>query len=264
MKASLKILVLVLFVASFAIAQTHSVTLTWSQGSQPTGETVASTTILRSPAFTSPVTVPPATLTYTDTAVTVGTSYSYTLENIDSKGNVSGPAMVSVTIPGGVTPPPPPPVLTQYIIQPSINSMTPSGAVGGTIAPQTFVVKDSSPTSETFTASSDQPWIKVTQSKPATSPPPSTSVTVAFSSAGLPAGINKGNVILTMPNQNSDTFTNSPLSIPVILTLTPTTVNPSYTCTPGTSTTTSESVAVNITNFDKGQSITISCVVTHP
>lgn len=170
--------------------------------------------------------------------------------------NVSLPYSAALTI----NPVPPG---TPYKITTSVASLTASGQVGGAVAAQSFTINDTSPTSEAFTATSSVPWLAVTQSKPATSPSPGTTITASYNTGGQVAGTLRGNIFLTMPNQNGDTFTNSPLNIPVTLTLAAPAV-PSYSCKVTSTTTNREVVTITISNFTKGMVLTPSCPVTHP
>jgi hypothetical protein len=93
-----------------------------------------------------------------------------------------------------------------------------SGAVGSTIAPKSFTVTDSSPIGVTFSATSDSPWLSVTQSSLIDSPG---NIEIArVNTAGLAKGTYTGHIVITIPNQGGFTFTNSPMAVPVTLTLT--------------------------------------------
>lgn len=103
---------LVLFWPNFRThaQSTHSDTLTWSytQGSDPaTGFFVQRATAATGP-FTNlnPTALPIATLTYSDSAVTGGTTYFYQILAVDAKGNLSTPSnVVSATAVGNPNPP---------------------------------------------------------------------------------------------------------------------------------------------------------------
>lgn len=78
-----------------------------------------------------------------------------------------------------------------------------------------------------------------------------------ISSAGLFTGVNVGSVTITATSVADTTKSASE----VVHVTKPATT---YACTVASSTSTGEVVTVTITNFDPGQSITISCPVTHP
>ena len=89
-----------------APAQTHSVTLSYTQPSQPAGETVANTQVYRQDVGELADTISPAATSYTDSTVTPGT-YQYYMTNRDTTGILSPPSnMVTAVVPlqGGFTP----------------------------------------------------------------------------------------------------------------------------------------------------------------
>jgi hypothetical protein len=93
-----------------------------------------------------------------------------------------------------------------------------SGAAGSTIATQSFIVSTTSPISASYTATTDQPWLSISQASSTTAP--GNAVTVAVNTAGLTAGTHTGHAIVTIPNQGGYTWTNSPYPVPVTLTIT--------------------------------------------
>ena len=95
-----------------------------------------------------------------------------------------------------------------------------SGAAGSTIASKSFTVSNTSPISATFTVTADQPWFSISQTSSTTAP--GNSVVVAVNTAGLAAGTHTGHAIITILNQGGYTWTNSPYSVPVTLTITST------------------------------------------
>lgn len=247
-----------LILCTVAHAQ-HSVALTWQTNPQPAGETIAATNIIKNGAALATVVLP--SVTFTDTAVTAGQQITYSLMNVDSKGVNSAPfTFAAVTVPGGVTPPPPPPVLTPYSLSASIASIKLSAVAGAAVANQTLSVSDSSPSISTFSLSTPTPWLGIVSQ--AANDKNGNVNTVKVNSAGLAAGVYVGSIVVTMPDQLGGTYTNSPLSIPVNLTITAAPV-PVTTCVKGAVTATSEVIKCTITQFPVGASTVINYPVVH-
>lgn len=94
-----------LFLCVSGYAQ-HSNAITWTQPTQPSGETISSTNVKRDGAILTMVT--PTVLAYTDTNVSAGESHVYTLTNVDSNGvesSASAPVTAVTPQDGGTTPP---------------------------------------------------------------------------------------------------------------------------------------------------------------
>lgn len=87
-----------------ATATPHSATLAWSQPAQPSGTTVAGVTVQRNSATIATLT--PGVLSYVDTAVTAGATYSYSVTNVFADSTSAASFPVTATIPPDVTPPP--------------------------------------------------------------------------------------------------------------------------------------------------------------
>jgi hypothetical protein len=121
-----------------------------------------------------------------------------------------------------VAAPAPPPALLDATIFTPYASLTFSGTTGAAIASQSFSIGDSVPNSVGATFQSlttDALWLGVTPASGSTYPS-GLKITVAVNTSGLAAGTHTGHVIVTEANQAGYTFTNSPLAIPVTLTLT--------------------------------------------
>jgi len=99
-----------------------------------------------------------------------------------------------------------------------ISGLSFSGAAGSTLSNQSFRVDDTSPIAAAYSAAGDQPWLTIVSAGPTTAP--GTSVVVAVKTSGLSPGTYTGHVTITVPNQGGYTWTNSPYSVPAILTVT--------------------------------------------
>ncbi|HWU86169.1 MAG TPA: M20/M25/M40 family metallo-hydrolase [Kofleriaceae bacterium] len=137
-----------------------------------------------------------ATPSYTDNAVTAGSTYGYRVRTCPFQ--VSN--CTAVTIPS-----------TGAVISTTPTSMSFSGTAGGANpASQTLTISNSGTGTLTWTASSNAAWL--TQS-PTSGTAPS-SATVSVSTAGLAAGTYNGAITITAAGAS-----NSPYSVPVTLTV---------------------------------------------
>lgn len=106
-----------------------------------------------------------------------------------------------------------------------------SGAAGTTLSTKSFTVSDTSPISAIFAATADQAWLSIVSASPTTVP--GNAVVVAVKTAGLAPGTYTGHAIVTIPDQSGYTWTNSPYSVPVTLTISSSTaVAPTITSQP--------------------------------
>ena len=193
-----------------ATATAHSVALAWTAPPVVTGETYVSVLVYRGGALLT--TLPVATLAYTDTAVTAGTTYSYTLASEDSNNKISvQSAAVSATVPGGTTPPP-----------------TTCGAGGANIASLalstaapsvTFTIWDNCPGAEpaTVTDTATLPASSSNIKLSAASGNTAFSETVTLVPGTLAAGTYKATIVA------KSLFWTNTVSIPVTITITGTT-----------------------------------------
>lgn len=99
----LKLVITALLLSAPLLAQPHpSVTLAWNW-SQGTGDPASGFHVMRSATTGGPyaviATVPLGTLTYLDTAVTVGLTYYYVVTAFNSAGDSSKSAEVACTLP---------------------------------------------------------------------------------------------------------------------------------------------------------------------
>lgn len=222
--------------------QAHEIDLAWTQGVQPSGETVANTQIIRNGSMLA--IVGSAILSYADVTVTQGQSYSYALINVDTNGMLSSPTMiVSATVPPDASP--------QYQFSVSPASLGFSGTVGGVNpGPLTISVGDTGPSGYhvPITVQSDASWLTVVSNSPQTA----ATLTVAANLSGLNATPPVGHIIIT------GGVTNSPFSVPVTFALAqpPPPVIISVTCSTATS------PSCKITNMKSGQ--TVGVQITDP
>lgn len=112
---------------------------------------------------------------------------------------------------------PPAPVGTPYVIR-SIAPITFGGTAGQPISQSvTFEVSDTSPIAAPMSISKDQSWITIVRA--ATNTGKGNMNTISVNTTGLAGGTYRGNVIVMLPNSNGMTWTNSPMLVPVTLTL---------------------------------------------
>ena len=111
-----------------------------------------------------------------------------------------------------------------YQIVPTPSSLSFSGAVGATLSCQSVVVYANPATTLPVTLAGSAAWITVTPASGTTEVQPTPSVCV--NTSGLAAGTYTGSMIITAPN---GTGSNSPLHVPVSLTLTSSAVAPAIT-----------------------------------
>jgi hypothetical protein len=125
---------------------------------------------------------------------------------ISAEGAANSPATVNVTL----TIQAPPPTIS---VSPA--SLLFSGQAGGaTPASQTLTISNTGGGTLNWSVSTNVPWLSVSPSSG--SAPPSANVTVSVNIAGLSAGQHHGQITLTAAGA-----TNSPVIVPVTLTLTP-------------------------------------------
>ncbi len=125
-----------------------------------------------------------------------------------------------------------------YQIVPTPSSLSFSGAVGATLSCQSVVVYANPATSLPVTLAGSAAWITVTPTSGTTQVQPTPSVCV--NTAGLAAGSYSGSMIITTTN---GTGSNSPLHVPVSLTLTNSVVAPTITTQPASKTITAGQTA---------------------
>jgi Abnormal spindle-like microcephaly-assoc'd, ASPM-SPD-2-Hydin/Immunoglobulin I-set domain len=151
------------------------------------------------------------------------TAYSGTLQFTTSTGRTISIALSGTGTNPASTPPAPGTIG-------AIAALSFSGATGSTIASKSFAVTTSSPISATYSVATDQPWLSASPASSTTAS--GNSVLVAVSTAGLGAGTYTGHTVITIPNQSGYTWTNSPYSVPVTLTLTAVAVAPTISSQP--------------------------------
>jgi hypothetical protein len=127
---------------------------------------------------------------------------------------------------------------TTYKIVPTPSSLSFSGSVGATLSCQSVVVYANPATTLPVTLAGSAAWITVTPTSGTTEVQPTPSVCV--NTAGLTAGSYTGSLIITATN---GTGSNSPLKVPVSLTLTGSSVAPTITTQPSSKTITAGQTA---------------------
>ena len=207
-------------------AQTHSVLVSG---------TASSTTGVNYHIYRGGVVIAsPKTPSYTDTAVTAGTSYTYQMSAfcpaVGCSGGITGESVLSgviiVTIPGGGVTPPPPVTTVPYVLGTIPTALAFSGTTTG-LNPlgQSVSVQDSTPCPPPtgvpvchwpFTAKNSSSWLTLTPAGGTTSATFQATVKLA----GLVAGTYTDTIVLTVTPQSGLVLSNSPYSIPVRLTVT--------------------------------------------
>ncbi len=106
----IRLLIFAVLCASLALAQSHSVALTWAwlQGTGPaaTGFKVKNSQTSGGPYTVLTTTTTPAVFTYTDTLVVGGQSYYYVISAYNADGESANSVELKVPVPS--TPPLPP------------------------------------------------------------------------------------------------------------------------------------------------------------
>jgi len=126
---------------------------------------------------------------------------------VTAPGATNSPQTVPVTL--TLTQPPQPP-----LIQVTPGSLSFSAVQGGANpAAQTLTISNTGGGTLNWTASANVPWLSISPTS-GSAPPPS-SATVSVNIAGLPVGRHSGLITITAPGA-----TNSPLTVPVTLTIT--------------------------------------------
>jgi hypothetical protein len=176
---------------------------------------------------------PPGIVSYTDPAVAGGASYAYQVTALcpaaGCSSTLTGESLptpkpaIGVTIPGAA--PPPPPTTVPFVLLANPISLTFSSVNGANPGGQTLGISDSTPCPPPagvpvchwpFVATNGQPWLKVTPPGGTTS----ASMQVTVNVTGLTAGTYTDVILLTVTPQSGLVLSNSPLSIPVKLTIT--------------------------------------------
>lgn len=200
----------------------HSVTITWLASTSPADSysVYRSTGAGVTPTLLQSVIVP---LTYTDTAVVAGGSYNYAVTavclqtNATCKGESLLSNIVTATVPGAVV------TNSNFTMSVTPTSLKFSGIAGAAVAAQSLTINDTTPTALPIAMTVDQPWIVLKCTSTTNSCLTTKAVeSVTVNSTGMAAGTYTGHIIATesAPETNGDAVNNSPLSIPITLTVT--------------------------------------------